>query len=175
MDTSFAIIVTEDDSFSQTETAAIIEEFVCGVCHGELHDVYIPNEARVLIVCFEHGNICDCGRVTRNTVSIELERSYKTYYAAIHALQDLWPELLEQGFERDHATRIARSNVCEVCGGGLTTTYGKRQYDVVCAQHGSVSICGYISREKFIYNYQAIRVWEKNHPRPRTWEITKEK
>lgn len=170
----FAIVVSEDDSFAQDETSPIVKEFVCGVCYGEIHEVFIPNEARVLLVCFEHGNICNCGRVTKNTVSIEMERSYKTYYAAINALPDIWPDLIERGFTREHAIRVAHGNVCAICGQPLSATLGKNdRYDVACNRHGNVSICGHIRPDQFVFNFQFQKEWEKLHPRPRTWEITK--
>lgn len=86
--------VTDDETFDQTEAPQILREFVCGTCYGELSIVFAKAHWRVLIVCQEHGNVCSCGRVTRNTVSIEYERSFSKFNSVIHALPDLWGSLI---------------------------------------------------------------------------------
>lgn len=162
----FAIQISLDDSFSQTEAPSIVAEFVCAVCHGNLHIVFPPNEYRVLIVCFEHGNVCDCGRVTLSTVSIEIEKGIKRFYGAVLALPDLWPDVLKKGFDREHAVKYSKGYVCAVCGGTLIPSITKAQtYDVACAQHGSIQMCGHARPEDFVYNFQAIRAWENSHRR----------
>lgn len=88
------IAVSEDESFDQTEAPQVVREFVCGVCHGELTIIFAKSHWRVLVVCPEHGNICKCGRVTRNTVSIETEKSLSKFNSVIRALPDLWGELI---------------------------------------------------------------------------------
>lgn len=163
----FAIQISLDDSFSQTEAPSIVAEFVCAVCHGELHIVFPPNEYRVLIVCFEHGNVCDCGRVTLSTVSIEIEKGIKRFYGAVLALPDLWPDVLKKGFDREHAVKYSKGYVCAVCGRELHATMdlGGKYYDVACFSHGSIQICGHVKAEDYRYDFQAIRAWENSHRR----------
>ncbi len=90
------IDVSEDDTFDQTEAPRVVSEYVCAVCHGDLTIVFAKAHWRVLVVCPEHGNVTRCGRVTRNTVSIENERAYSKFNSVIHALPDLWGELIEK-------------------------------------------------------------------------------
>lgn len=165
----FALVVGLDDSFTQSESRGIVESFVCAVCHGDLHEIFVPNSPRVLIVCFEHGNICDCGRVTKTTVSIEIENSIKRFYGAVLALADLWPELIENGFSREHAERFAKSHVCAICGSFLVMQYKDirdktRGYDLVCSRrHGPIQECGYVKIENFVFDFQRQRDWERSH------------
>jgi hypothetical protein len=89
-----AVDVTEDESFSQTDAPQVVRDFVCGVCNGELTTVFAKAHWRVLVVCQEHGNITKCGRVTRTTVNIEMERSLSKFNSVIRTLSDLWGELI---------------------------------------------------------------------------------
>lgn len=161
----FFLALSDDETFTQNDAEKVVEKFVCAVCWSDLQVVYIPNEARALVVCIEHGNVCYCGRVTHATVSIEMENAYKNYYKAIHNLPDLWGGKIHEGFEREHAVRIARENVCKVCGQMLLpqVSFTTQKYDVICNYHGSVSDCGYIKKDKFVWDYQAMRAWEKEH------------
>jgi len=89
-------ILSNDESFDQTEAEQIRREFVCGVCHGDLTTLLGKSHWRVLVVCPEHGNVTRCGRVTRTTVNIEMERSLAKFHVVIRNLPDLWGELLEK-------------------------------------------------------------------------------
>lgn len=162
---AFAIQVSEDDSFSQTEAPSIIEGFVCAVCHGPLNEIIPDNQGRSLIICWDHGNVCDCGRVTLATVSIEIENSIKRFYGAVLALPDLWPDVILKGFDREHAVKFSKGFVCAVCGGILIPSMKGSACDVACAHHGSIQICGHVKKEDYRYDYQAIRAWEKDHRR----------
>lgn len=164
-DQEYALALDYDNSFSQSDAPEVIKNFVCGVCHGPLTEVYSPSEARVLVVCLEHGNVCFCGRVTVATVSIELERSYKKYYSAIRALPELWGELVDHGFDRDHSFKIIKEYVCSVCGSKLFP-YTRKQdsnVDIHCTAHGNINTCGYIKKVNFTYDYNKIKSWEKEH------------
>jgi len=88
------VITSEDDSFDQTEAPRVIREFVCGVCAGELTILFGKSHWRVLVVCPEHGNVTKCGRVTRTTVSMEMQRSLSKFNSVIRSLPDLWGELI---------------------------------------------------------------------------------
>lgn len=90
------VIVTEDDSFDQTEAPQVIREYVCGTCHGELTIQFARAQWRVLVVCPDHGNVTKCGRVMRSSVDIEMERASSKFNSAIRNLSDLWGSLLEQ-------------------------------------------------------------------------------
>lgn len=161
----YALTLTEDDTFDPSECDMIVEKFVCGVCHGPLNIIDIPYERRVLIVCIEHGNVCNCGRVTHSTVGIELERSYKKYYSAIRALPDLWGELANEGFEREHAFRVIKDYVCAICGAKLIpyTRPNDKNTDVCCTRHGNVNICGYVKKQNFKFDFQRERAWNQSH------------
>jgi hypothetical protein len=100
-----AVIVSEDDSFDQTEAPRILRDFVCGVCAGELAIIFAKAHWRVLVVCPEHGNVCKCGRVTRTTVNIEMERSLTKFNSVIRALPDLWGELIGPRRSREQNLR----------------------------------------------------------------------
>lgn len=88
------IDVSTDESFDQTEAPAVVRDYVCAVCNGELSIIFAKAHWRVLVICQEHGNVTKCGRVTRNTVSIETERSLSKFNTVIRTLPDLWGELI---------------------------------------------------------------------------------
>lgn len=88
------IVVSEDETFDQTEAPRVTREFVCAVCYGELAVVFAKAHWRVLVICPEHGNVTKCGRVTRTTVNIETERSLSKFNLVIRTLSDLWGELI---------------------------------------------------------------------------------
>jgi hypothetical protein len=88
------IPVSDDETFDQTEAPRVMREYVCGVCYGELAMVFAKAHWRVLVVCLEHGNVTSCGRVTRSTVNIEMERSLSKFNTVIRTLSDLWGELI---------------------------------------------------------------------------------
>jgi hypothetical protein len=87
---TYDLMSDTDETFSMAEFERIIREYVCGVCHSELHAMFANARERVLIVCPEHGNVTHCGRVTRNTVSIEMERAHRRFREACQNLPDLW-------------------------------------------------------------------------------------
>lgn len=164
---SFALMLSEDDTFTQTEAPVIVDKFVCGVCHGPLYIVDQPGTPRVLVICPEHGNVCHCGRVTHATVSIEMERAYKTFYSAIRALPDLWGSLIQQGFERTHAFKIRKDYVCAVCGSPIfvASRITDENVELECTRHGNINTCGYVKKTEYTYDFAKIKAWEKNHPR----------
>ena len=164
----YALALTDDDTFSQAEIDFVTNNFVCAVCHADLNVIYIPGNRRVLIVCVEHGNVCDCGRVTRATVSMEIENGFRRYHEVIRHLSDLWGHLADRGIDRNKASMITKHYVCAVCGGNLLMYSRKddpkmNSVDIRCERHGSINDCGQIEKEKFTYNFQRIRDWEKSH------------
>jgi DNA-directed RNA polymerase subunit RPC12/RpoP len=170
LDTPFELAVNDDNSFAPSEVGRVLENYVCSVCHAELVEIQPPGSWRRLIACVEHGNICDIGRVTRSTVSIEMERAYKSFHEVIRNLSDLWGSFAEEGFPRDKAHIIYKDYVCAVCGGDLYM-YSRRDdpkmniVDIKCQTHGNINLCGYTPKDKFRYDFQRIRVWEKEHRR----------
>src|SRR3989304_4831980 len=84
------VILSEDETFDQTEAPRVLREYVCGVCHGELSILYAKAHWRVLVVCLEHGNVSKCGRVMRSTVSMEMEGALSKFSVVIRNLPDLW-------------------------------------------------------------------------------------
>ena len=99
------VIVSEDESFDQTEAPQVVREYVCGVCRGELTIVFAKAHWRVLVICPEHGNVAKCGRVTRTTVSIEAERSLRKFNSVIRALPELWGELIPRRQSKEQNLR----------------------------------------------------------------------
>jgi hypothetical protein len=80
--------------FDPSEVDAITREFVCAICYSNLVEIPVSGAYLSLIICPEHGNVELCGRVTRNTVSIDMERAKIEYDAVIRNLPDLWGELI---------------------------------------------------------------------------------
>lgn len=109
--------------FSPAEAEQVVKEYVCAVCHADLVSIQIENSANSIVVCTEHGNAELVGRVMKSTVSIEMERGYLHYRAAVRNLADLWPELVEEGFEYEDAVKIRKHNVCKKCGGFLVMQF----------------------------------------------------
>ena len=91
-----AIIISEDETFSQAEAPGVLREYVCGACYGELSIRFTENHWRVVVECETHGNVTRCGRVMRVSVDIEMERASSKFYTAIRNLHDLWGELIEK-------------------------------------------------------------------------------
>ena len=83
-----------DDLFEISEAESIARGFVCSVCHGELTIHPIAGDRLVILACVEHGNVTRIGRVTRTTVSIEMERSLARYRDVIRNLSEFWGELI---------------------------------------------------------------------------------
>jgi hypothetical protein len=100
-----AVTVSEDETFDQTEAPQVLRDYVCGVCAGELSIVFAKTHWRVFVVCQEHGNVCKCGRVTRATVNIEMERSLSKFNSVIRILSDLWGELIPQRQSKEQNLR----------------------------------------------------------------------
>ena len=94
MDANFALVLDNDETFDYLDARLVVRDYVCAVCHLNLRIVEIGNHWRVLVVCEEHGTVTKCGRVTVNTVAIEMERAKREFREVIHNLSDLWGELI---------------------------------------------------------------------------------
>ena len=164
MSNEFPLALSQDETFAQSETDFITKNFVCAICHADLQVVFMPNEARVLIVCIEHGNVCITGRVTHATVSIEMERSYRAFHKVVRNLSDLWGDLVEKTIPPLQVQSIIKFCVCEVCGNSLQIRDTQEGQEVHCRAHGNIQMCGYIERNKYKYNYKNFTQWEKEHP-----------
>lgn len=167
LDTPFEIVLNTDNSFSPAEVQYILDTFVCAICHAELMEVQPPSSPRRLIVCLEHGNVCDVGRVTRATVSIEIERAYKSFHEVVRNLPDLWGKYAEEGFPYDKAVKLRKDYVCAVCGGPIVLLNhpDPEMVHLACQSHGNINLCGYTPRNEFKYDFQRIRAWEQEHKR----------
>jgi hypothetical protein len=93
-ETVTALVLDEDDTFSQVDAPAVLLDYVCPICHGQLSEYFVPMDRRVIVACTEHGNVCTIGRIMRSSVSIEMERAARRYPDAIRNLPDLWGELI---------------------------------------------------------------------------------
>jgi hypothetical protein len=89
-----AIAYDADNTFDPYESPAVIREYVCAVCHGQLVEYYVPGDRRVVVACPDHGNVAQSGRVMVSSVSIEMERAKRQFSTAIRNLPDLWGELI---------------------------------------------------------------------------------
>lgn len=139
--------------FSEFDAGLVKSYFVCAVCWGELAIMKVSGDRICIVVCPEHGNIELCGRVTRNTVSIEIERGYRQYHEVIRNLQDLWGHLAQKGFEWAQSARLRKDYVCGTCGGKIYQELidGDRDFvNLVCIRHGNINQAGYVKKE--LYN-----------------------
>lgn len=152
----------KDTAFTPSEADEAAREYVCAVCHHDLEIVEVSGEYLRLVVCPIHGDITEVGRITRSTVSMEAERSHADRISFIGNLSDLYPELADQGMPRESAVRIQHTHVCAMCGNLLVVTPNEdfSTYFIDCRHHPGAGTC---RREKFVYNFQAMRAWEKNH------------
>lgn len=164
LQSQLAAYFDDDNTFSQSEMDQVVNDFVCAVCHADLQIVYLPNLPRVMIACPEHGNICDVGRVTRNTVSIEMERGHIVYQDVIRNLPDLWGSLIEKEMDQKIALKMIHTHVCAICGskpilwtgnipGCPTHSRGRRFF----------ADAPLIKSEKYMYNFQAMKAWEREN------------
>lgn len=138
--------------FSPWEAEHVVLGYVCAVCWSTLLSLKISGDRLYIVVCPEHGNIELCGRITKNTVSIEIDRGYRKYHEVIRNLPDLWGHLAQSGFDRKGSVRISRDYVCSKCGGPIYPTMIEGQRDLVtlsCPQHGDINISGYTKKELY--------------------------
>lgn len=138
--------------FDCDEVPGVIKEYVCFVCHSTLVGIDIPNSSLCMVICPEHGSIELCGRVTKSTVSIEMERGFLKFKEVVRNLDDLWPGLAEEGFEYYEAESIRKHFVCKRCNGRLVMQFISNDSVVVkliCSQcKSNIEKDGYIKRSK---------------------------
>lgn len=108
--------INPDLTFTQTEAAQIVKEYVCAICHSSLNIQRIPNEARVFVLCPDHNNVCLVGRVLRSTVNYRVESSTRVYYQFIAGQPYLYGAIWLAGIPREHADEIVHMSVCALCG-----------------------------------------------------------
>lgn len=152
-----------DHSFSPSEAEDVLKEYVCAVCSHDLEIVEIPGEFFRIVICPIHGDITVVGRVTRATVSIEHEREFTQFHTAVANLADLFPDLQDLGMDRNAALSMQRSHVCAVCGGLLDVAATDKtftSYELNCRRHRGG---GTIPKNKFVYNFQAMKTWEREN------------
>jgi hypothetical protein len=98
----------EDNAFTQDEAPRVIKNYCCPVCWGELSEIYIQGEARVVIACTLHGNVCDIGRIMKSSAALQMERAHFQYHVVIRNLPDLWGEF------REHLPKSREANLREL-------------------------------------------------------------
>lgn len=167
MNTPFEIVLHDDNSFTPAQAQHVMDNFVCAVCHAELMEVQPLGSWRRLVICVEHGNVCDVGRVTRATVSIEIERAYRSFHEVIRNLSDLWGKYAEEGFPYEKAVKLRKDYVCAVCGGPIVLLNhpDHEMVHLACQSHGNINLCGYTPKKDFQYDFQRIRAWERENRR----------
>jgi len=86
----------DDNTFTQAEAPRVIKHYCCPVCWGELSEIYIQGEARVVIACPVHGNVCDIGRIMKSSAALMMEKAHFQYAVVIRNLPDLWGQFRDQ-------------------------------------------------------------------------------
>ena len=79
--------------FEPSEIDDVITNYVCSVCHGQLTAFDVPMERIYIIVCPEHGNVEQIGRVRRESVTSDMERARRQFDIVINNLSEFWGEL----------------------------------------------------------------------------------
>ena len=85
----------EAEGFTLEDAETVKGVYVCSQCEGEL--TIIPSffdEAVYFVVCFEHGNVEQIGRISKTTVAIRNEHGIFQFLPACRALPDLWGALI---------------------------------------------------------------------------------
>ena len=80
--------------FEPSEIDDVITNYVCPVCNGQLTAYNIPKERIYIVVCVEHGNVEQIGRIRRESVSSQMEQSRRQFKLVIHNLSEFWGELI---------------------------------------------------------------------------------
>lgn len=80
--------------FEPWEIKEVTTDYVCPVCYGALTALDIPNERIYIVVCPEHGNVEQIGRVRREWVSREMEQERRSFDKVIRNLSEFWGELI---------------------------------------------------------------------------------
>ena len=103
MDTpSVTLAPDEYEGFTLQEAETVQGIYVCSQCEGGL--IIVPSffdDELYFVVCPEHGNIEKIGRISKTTVAIRNEQGLLKFSSYIHALPDLWGELIERPSKDD--------------------------------------------------------------------------
>ena len=94
--------VSSELLFSPAEAQFVVRDYVCGLCNDELHIVELVGEFMVMVVCYEHGNVVNCGRVTRTTVSLQMERAHFRLREVARNMPQYWGMFIP--VKKDEAT-----------------------------------------------------------------------
>lgn len=96
-------LVEDPEGFVYEEARKIADTYVCPVCHGQLALHQLDSDRKDsfgynywIVFCPEHGNIEQIGRVSVNTVSIQLEKAHYDFDKVIANLPDLWGSLAKK-------------------------------------------------------------------------------
>lgn len=103
-----AHLYDDDNTFTQDEAPRVMKKYCCPVCWGELAEIYIQGEARVVVACPVHGNVCEIGRIMKSSVDLMLQHAHFQYGVVIRNLPDLWGNL------REHQPKTERQNLREL-------------------------------------------------------------
>lgn len=86
----------EDNTFSQNEAPQVMKKYCCPICWGDLSEIYIQGESRVIVACPLHGNVCEIGRIMKSSANLMMEKAHFQYAVVIRNLPDLWEQFREQ-------------------------------------------------------------------------------
>jgi len=82
------------EGFSDIEADEAVRDYVCPICYGNLTPYHIPGTSVNLVVCQEHGNVEQIGRVTKRSIEIREAQARRAFKEVIRNLPDLWGELI---------------------------------------------------------------------------------
>jgi hypothetical protein len=83
------------EGFTLEDAELVKSVYACSQCEGEL--TIVPSffdDDTYFVICLEHGNIEQIGRISKTTVAIRNEHGVFEYPKVIRALPDLWGHLI---------------------------------------------------------------------------------
>lgn len=85
----------EYDGFTLSDAEIVKSVYACSQCEGELSIVpSFLDEDIYFVICLDHGNVEQIGRISKTTVAIRNERGVFEFPKAIRALPELWGEFI---------------------------------------------------------------------------------
>lgn len=91
------------EGFTLTDAETVCSIYVCALCEGDLSIVPADwgTDNVYFVVCPDHGNIEQIGRITKTTVAIRNERSVFEFPRVIRTLPEFWGTLIPTKEDRN--------------------------------------------------------------------------
>jgi hypothetical protein len=86
--------MNEYEGFTDYDAHQVTAEYVCSICEGDLSVIEQDGRPERLVVCPEHGNVEDIGRITKNTVAIRNANAAIHFRRVIYNLPEFWGVLI---------------------------------------------------------------------------------